>query len=79
MMRHIKSWEPKFKFVNPDYVVGASGRNLASSDSQGLHKRQTEVNLCLNYHCLNIIFRFFAVSIEMKSIVLSLHQCLKKV
>lgn len=43
MMRHIKSWEPKFKFVNPDYVVGASGRNLASSDSQGLHKRQTEV------------------------------------
>lgn len=43
MIKSIRQWEPKFKFMNSDYVVGASGQNLASSDNQGLHKRQTEV------------------------------------
>ncbi|CAO4371830.1 unnamed protein product [Caenorhabditis nigoni] len=42
MIKAIRSWEPKFKFLNSDYVVGASGQNLANSDNQGLHKRQTD-------------------------------------
>ncbi|PAV60477.1 hypothetical protein WR25_10602 [Diploscapter pachys] len=43
LLRAVKTWDPMFKFLSPDYVIGFSGSSLASEDSQGLHKRQEEV------------------------------------
>lgn len=42
LVRAIGQWEPKFRFIRSDYVVGASGHNLANSENLGLQKRQTD-------------------------------------
>uniref|UniRef100_A0A1I7XT52 Dicer-like protein 1 n=1 Tax=Heterorhabditis bacteriophora TaxID=37862 RepID=A0A1I7XT52_HETBA len=43
LLKHICRWEPRFKFIQPDFVIGYSGGSFASDDSQGLHKRQEDV------------------------------------
>uniref|UniRef100_A0A1I7U3K6 Dicer-2 n=1 Tax=Caenorhabditis tropicalis TaxID=1561998 RepID=A0A1I7U3K6_9PELO len=55
MIRHIRQWEPKFKFLGSDYVVGASGQNLANSDNRGLHNRQTEVLRKFQRNDINVL------------------------
>ncbi|KAF1760045.1 hypothetical protein GCK72_008291 [Caenorhabditis remanei] len=55
MIRNVRQWETKFKFVQSDYVVGASGQNLANSDNQGLHKRQTEALRRFHKNEINVL------------------------
>ncbi|EYC01886.1 hypothetical protein Y032_0103g3522 [Ancylostoma ceylanicum] len=43
LLKHICRWEPSFKFIQSDFVIGFSGGSFASDDSQGLHKRQADV------------------------------------
>uniref|UniRef100_A0A158PJZ2 Dicer-like protein 1 n=1 Tax=Angiostrongylus costaricensis TaxID=334426 RepID=A0A158PJZ2_ANGCS len=43
LLKHICRWEPRFKFIQSDFVIGFSGGSFASDDSQGLHKRQADV------------------------------------
>ncbi|EGT48937.1 CBN-DCR-1 protein [Caenorhabditis brenneri] len=55
MMRAIRQWEPKFKFLNTDFVVGASGPNMANSNNQGLQKRQTDALRKFHRGDLNVL------------------------
>ncbi|CAJ0597978.1 unnamed protein product [Cylicocyclus nassatus] len=43
LLKHICRWEPSFKFIQSDFVIGFSGGSFASDDSQSLHKRQADV------------------------------------
>ncbi|CAI2349147.1 unnamed protein product [Caenorhabditis sp. 36 PRJEB53466] len=55
MIRHVSKWEPKFNFITSEYVVGASGQNMANSDNQELHKRQTEVLRKFHRSVINVL------------------------
>ncbi|VDO75067.1 unnamed protein product [Haemonchus placei] len=43
LLKHVCRWDPNFKFIQSDFVIGFSGGSFASDDSQGLHKRQADV------------------------------------
>ncbi|VDP14976.1 unnamed protein product [Heligmosomoides polygyrus] len=55
LLKHICRWEPTFKFIQSDFVIGFSGGSFASDDSQGLHKRQAEVIRRFRQGELNLI------------------------
>ncbi|WKY02864.1 hypothetical protein Q1695_016281 [Nippostrongylus brasiliensis] len=55
LLKHICRWEPSFKFIQSDFVIGFSGGSFASDDSQGLHKRQADVIRRFRQGELNLI------------------------
>ncbi|CAB3402204.1 unnamed protein product [Caenorhabditis bovis] len=55
MIRQIRKWDSQFRFIQQDYVVGASGNNITSTENLSLHKRQGEVLRKFQRSDLNVL------------------------